>query len=116
MLDVPVTCFDGTSESAVYTVQVTVNAAVDARIGRVAELRESPTYGISGRAVIAGERLIRLENFSYNGGGPDVRVYLGQGNNFAAGPIISGTISGQVYNNDTLEFELPAGHITRLGG
>ncbi|CAM2005288.1 DM13 domain-containing protein [Acanthopleuribacter pedis] len=109
MLDVPVTCFDGTSESAVYTVQVTVNAAVDNRIGRVAELRESPTYGISGRAVIAGERLIRLENFSYNGGGPDVRVYLGQGNNFAAGPIISGTISGQVYNNDTLEFELPAG-------
>lgn len=109
MLDVSVTAFDGTGESAPYTVQITVNAAVDERIGRVAMLRESSTYGINGRAIIAGERLIRLENFSYNGGGPDVRIYLGRGNDFVNGPIISGTISGQVYNNATLEYELPEG-------
>ncbi|CAM2069603.1 DM13 domain-containing protein [Sulfidibacter corallicola] len=107
MLDVPVTCSDGISQSDSYLVQVTVTAAEDPRIGTVATLRNSATYGISGRAVIVDERTIRLENFSYNGGGPDVRVYLGLNNDFVNGPIISDSLSGTVFNNETLELTIP---------
>lgn len=109
MLDIPVTAFDGEVESQPYTVAVTVRAAGDPRIGRVAMLRENPTYGVNGRAIILDERTIRLENFSYNGGGPDVRIYLGVGNSFANGPVLTGTISGQVYNNQTLDLTIPDG-------
>jgi len=108
-LTVPVSVNDGVNDSETYQLQVTVLAAGDPRVGRVAMLRENSTYGISGRAVIASENLIRLEQFTYSGGGPDVRVYLGVDDSFANGIVISGTISGTPYQNATLEFPLPEG-------
>ena len=57
--------------------------------------------------MIVDERTIRLENFSYHGGGLDVRVYLGVGNDFVNGPIISDILSGTVFNNETLELTIP---------
>ena len=107
VLTVPVTVNDGLADSEVYNLMVNVTAPADPRIGRVAVLRNSPTYGISGRAVIVDERTIQLQNFNYNGSGPDVRVYLGVDNDFINGPIITGPINGTVRQNATVDLPLP---------
>ncbi len=106
-LTIPVTVNDGVNDSEVYPLQVTVTAAADPRIGRTAVFRNNPTYGISGRAVIVSERLIRLEQFNYNGAGPDVRVYLGVGGRFTNGIIITDSINGVPRQNATVELPLP---------
>jgi hypothetical protein len=79
----------------------------NSQVGKVAMLRNNPTYGVSGQARIVSERTIRLEQFFYDGRGPDVRVYLGKDGDFINGPIISGSINGTVYNNATVELTLP---------
>lgn len=80
----------------------------NSQIGKVATLRNNPTYGVSGRAVIVNANTIRLEDFNYNGQGPDVRVYLGNNGDFANGPIISDQLNGQAYNNATVTLSIPA--------
>ncbi len=109
VLTVPVSVNDGENDSEVYDLQVTVTAPADPRIGQVATLRNNPTYGLSGRAVILDARTIRLENFNYTGGGPDVRVFVGQDESFVNGIIISSQINGQTYQDATLDFPLPEG-------
>ena len=109
MLNVPVRVNDGEADSENYNLQVVVTAPANPLIGKVATLRRSATYNISGRAVIVAENRIRLEDFNYNGGGPDVRVYLGQDGDFFNGPIISDPLNGQPYNNATVELTVPDG-------
>ena len=106
-LMVPVIVNDGSDNSNTYNLLVTVNQAQDPRIGTVAVFPVNRTYGVSGRAVIVDERTVRLENFNYNGRGPDVRVYLGKGGNYVNGIIISDSINDTVYTDATLTYTLP---------
>ncbi|MDJ0841995.1 MAG: DM13 domain-containing protein [Acidobacteriota bacterium] len=106
-LSVGVTVNDGTVDSEVYQLTVTVTEPVDPRIGQVAVLSPSQRYGISGRAVIVDERTVRLENFFYNGDGPDVRVYLALDRNFVSGKPVTEAISGTNYDNATIDITLP---------
>ncbi|CAM2067349.1 DM13 domain-containing protein [Sulfidibacter corallicola] len=93
-------------DGANYTRDGSTISPVDGFV-RMLEIPVTCFDGISGRAVIVDERTIRVGNFSYNGGGPDVRVYLGVGNDFVNGPIISDSLSGTVFNNETLELTIP---------
>ena len=106
-LSLPVTVSDDQDTSDVYMLSVEV-IGTDPRIGRIADFRSNSTYGVSGRAVISDERTITLENFNYNGMGPDVRIYLGLNGDYANGIDLSGLISGSPQNNATLTYELPA--------
>lgn len=110
LLTVPVTVNDGTNDSAVYNLEITVTSPIDPRIGKVATLSSNATYGISGHATILDEHTIRLEDFSYNGGGPDVRVYLGMENDFVHGAAISATLSGTVFQDATMDLTIPDGY------
>ncbi|MCA9412345.1 MAG: DM13 domain-containing protein [Candidatus Omnitrophica bacterium] len=54
-----------------------VAEATGTQVGWVATLQPmSPTYGVSGTAIVTSATSIRLENFSYLNNGPDVHVYL----------------------------------------
>lgn len=108
-LTVPVTVHDGTDESASYPLAVEVAAATDPRVGLSTTFPPNSTYGVSGRAVISDENTITLENFNYNGTGPDVRIYLGKNGDYANGIDLSGLISGTTYTNQTVSFPLPPG-------
>jgi len=110
LLTVPITVNDGTNDSEIYNLEITVTSPIDPRIGKVAVLSNSATYGIRGRATIIDEHTIRLEDFNYNGGGPDVRVYLGMDNDFINGAVISGTISGTVFQDATMDLTIPDGY------
>ena len=77
-------------------------------VGKTATFTGPSTYGVSGQAVITDERTITLQNFNYNGQGPDVRLVLAQDGDYDTGFIISEKLSlGQPYNNVTLSFPLP---------
>ncbi len=77
-------------------------------IGRTATL-VSHAHGVNGTARIVDDCTIVFENFSYDGGGIDVRVYGGIGGNYDAGFAIGGDIYGTPYSNGTLTVQLPVG-------
>jgi len=106
-LSVDVTVNDGQADSPVFTCMVEVTEAQDPRVGKVAVLRTNSTYGVSGRVVIADERTLRFENFSYSGDGPDVRIYVGIDMDFIGGEVITDSISDRVFDNETWEVPLP---------
>jgi len=112
-LQVSIAVNDGIDYSDPYVAMVEVTAAqsADPRIGQKASFPSNSVYNIQGgEATIVDENTIRIDNFTYSGGGPDVRVFLGMDGNYAAGFPISGTISGNgPYENETLTLTLPPG-------
>jgi hypothetical protein len=68
-------------------------------------------HGVSGYAQIVDARTIRLTQFNYDGGGPQVYAYLGTSNTNAAfenGSIIGEQLNGKgPYANATLTLTLP---------
>ncbi len=84
--------------------------ATDARIGRTAALA-TRFHGVSGTARIVDDCTIVIENFNYDGGGLDVRVYGGDASgSFANGVILSDDIRRVGgYRDETLTVKLPVG-------
>lgn len=68
-------------------------------------------HNVSGDATIIDDCTIIIENFTYDGGGPDVYVYAGTNHNYeniSAFPI-SGMLNGREYDGETLVLKLPTG-------
>lgn len=83
-----------------------------ARAGWVANL-STLQHGVSGKVTIVDARTIRITEFNYDGGGPQVYAYLGEQNTnpaFQAGRVIGARLNrGTAYVNATLELQLPEG-------
>jgi len=95
-------------------------SATGTQVGWVAELEgQSPTYGVSGSAVVTSATSIRLENFSYLNNGPDVFLYLitaAGGGDFTPSEGAAGLSIHEFSNNDsepfsnvTMNVDLPEG-------
>lgn len=80
--------------------------ATDPRIGQTAELVQR-FHGVRGTARIVDDCTIVIENFTYDGGGLDVRVYGGTAPDFPDGVILSQPIGQRRYNGETLTVPLP---------
>jgi len=78
------------------------------QVGQVAML-DTRAHGVSGRVTITGERTLRLEDFNYDGQGPDVYVYLAQDGQFTQGFATSSELASEPYENATVELTLPEG-------
>lgn len=78
------------------------------RIGQTAPLTGF-YHNVSGTARIVDERTIAFENFTYDGGGPDVRIYGDTSTSFSSPVVLSGDIGGHNYVNETLTVTLPDG-------
>lgn len=64
--------------------------------------------GVSGQATIIDDCTIQLSSLNYDGGGlPDVSIYAGLGENYAAGFSISNNLFGTPLNNINLTVTLP---------
>ncbi|MEZ4287740.1 MAG: DM13 domain-containing protein [Polyangiales bacterium] len=87
---------------------------VDPKVGQTAEL-STLAHGVSGTATIVDDCTIRLDNFNYDGGGPNVQVYAGPQNGSSGsfeppdGFAISENINGRSYESETLFITLPGG-------
>lgn len=84
-----------------------------ARAGWVANL-STLQHGVSGNVTIVDARTVRITEFNYDGGGPQVYAYLGADNSnaaFQAGRVIGAQLNraGPAYVNATLDLQLPAG-------
>lgn len=78
-------------------------------VGQSMELRDSPTYGISGTVTIVSDCEIEFSNFSYNGTGPAVNIFGGFDGRFGSGIDLSEPIDGRAFNNATFSIFLPEG-------
>lgn len=83
-------------------------AADDSRVGRTAVL-STLAHQVSGTARILDNCTLAIENFNYDGGGPNVRVYLARDADYANGLSISADLSGRRYTSETLTLPLPTG-------
>lgn len=80
------------------------------KVGQSTEL-STFAHDVSGTATIVNDCTIRVQNFTYDGGGIDVRVYAGVGGNYdpPVGFAISPNIKGQAFNGQTVTVQLPVG-------
>lgn len=79
-----------------------------AMVGHTATLSQR-AHGVRGTARIVDDCTIDIEDFSYDGGGIDVRVYGATGGDYDNGFAISQNILGTPYSNGTLRVQLPVG-------
>ncbi|MAW59861.1 MAG: hypothetical protein CMJ94_03375 [Planctomycetes bacterium] len=73
-------------------------------------------HDVRGVVTVVDDDTIRLDNFSYDGLGIEVRVTLATGDSNAAfqnGLAVGPDLVGTVFNNDSLVLDLPAGETTR---
>lgn len=84
--------------------------ATHEKVGRSVEL-STFAHDVSGTATVINDCTIRIQNFTYDGGGIDVRVYAGVGGDYdpPVGFAISPDIKGQGFNGETLTVQLPEG-------
>ncbi|MEM7016849.1 MAG: DM13 domain-containing protein [Pseudomonadota bacterium] len=69
-------------------------------------------HDVSGTATIIDDWTIEITNFSFDGGGINVQIYLGVGGDFResrGGFSSSGNLVGTPFSNGTLRITLPAG-------
>ena len=85
-------------------------AATYDRAGWVAQL-PSGAHQVQGRATIITERIIRVENFTYDGTAPAVYFYLGGNNTYQAflNGIAIGPELDRAFSNETVVVALPEG-------
>lgn len=82
-----------------------------AKVGQTATFAPG-FHNVQGTAVVIDDCTIDLTNFSFDGGGIDVRVYVGSDGFFHAsqgGFEISGDLVGTVFSGSTLRLTLPEG-------
>lgn len=70
----------------------------------------SYAHGVEGNIEVVDDCTIRINNFTFDGGGIDVRIFGSDSGDFTAdGFAISNDIFGTAYDNETLEVPLPEG-------
>ncbi len=86
-------------------------SALDSRVGQTAEL-SMLFHQVSGTATIVDDCTIDITGFSFDGGGIDVRFYVGSDGRFResqGGFAISEDLVGIAYADNTLRLTLPPG-------
>lgn len=66
-------------------------------------------HDVKGTVTVVDDCTLRVDGFSYDGGGLDVRFYGAPDGDFAAGTAITANLLGQSYDGDTLTIALPEG-------
>ena len=66
-------------------------------------------HGVRGTVTIVSDCSFRIDNFFYDGGGPNVRVYGAVASNFRTGFNTSDNLAGRSYLNESLTLYLPVG-------
>ena len=66
-------------------------------------------HGVSGILTVVSDCELKIDNFRYDGGGPNVRVYGGRNGSFSSGVNLSEQLNGRSYNGETINFFLPDG-------
>lgn len=83
--------------------------ASDARVGSSAKLRGF-FHNVGGTVRIVDDCTLAIDDFTFDGGGLDVRVYAGRDTTFENGIRLTGDIRrAGGYRNETLLVPLPAG-------
>jgi hypothetical protein len=77
-------------------------------VGRSLELTRR-SHRVGGTATIVDDCTIRIEGFTYDGGGREVRVYGGIAGDYENGPSLSEDLFGTPFDGEALELRLPAG-------
>jgi len=71
---------------------------------------ETFSHDVAGRAVIVDEQTIELQDFTYDGGGVNARLFLlADGAAFDDELELSDNLVGMEFDGDTLELEIPEG-------
>lgn len=79
------------------------------KVGQSASLDTPGFHDVSGTAHIINNRTIELRNFSYDGKGIVVQVYISPNPNFSPYIAISDDLFGTVFANETLTLSVPEG-------
>ncbi len=83
--------------------------ATHPRVGQTADL-VTRYHGVTGRATIVDDCSIRIDMFSYDGTGIDVRIYSGVDGDFGDGfAMTDDLLKSGGYSNDTITAHLPDG-------
>jgi len=82
-------------------------ASTHPKIGQQATL-STIAHRVEGVATIVDDCTIRIDAFSFDGGGINIRVYGGDGEFLQSGFSMSDNLLNQVFNNDTLTVKLPS--------
>lgn len=77
-------------------------------VGSVAVL-ETFHHGVSGSVTIVDDRTLRIDNFFYDGLGPDVYVYVAMNKQFSQGLAVSPELASTPYEDATVVVDLPDG-------
>ena len=79
-------------------------------VGQQAMLEGRSVYGVDGLATIVDDCTIRIDNFSYNGGGIVVEFYAGLDGEYSAssgGFSLSEDLRGTRFSGETVTLTLP---------
>lgn len=82
--------------------------ATHAKVGFAAEL-ETHFHDVSGTVVAVDDCTLEIRNFTYDGGGLDVRLVAAQGEAFGNGITLSDNMLGEPADGETRTFHLPDG-------
>ena len=66
-------------------------------------------HGVAGTAHIVDAETLELRNFSFDGQGVDVRVYVSASPTFSNSIVLGPSLIGPAFSNDTLTLSIPEG-------
>lgn len=82
-------------------------SALHPRVGQTLRL-VSKAHGVQGSAIIIDDCTIKVDGFSYDGGGVDVRFYGGIDDDYANGFPMTENLVGTPFSNQSLNITMPA--------
>lgn len=80
-----------------------------AKVGQVASLDTPGFHEVSGTAHIVNNRTIELRNFTFDGGGVVIEVYVSPNATFSPYVSLSDDLFGTVFSDETLVLDIPPG-------
>ena len=82
--------------------------ATHALVGTTAALSER-FHDVSGTVRVVDDCTLEIENFTFDGGGLDVRITVAEGTDYANGTALTGDLLGDPIDGETMTLPLPTG-------
>lgn len=76
-------------------------------VGSIAQLSRF-SHQVGGTIRVVDDCTLEVSNFTFDGGGIDIRFYTGVDGNFFSGSIVSQNLLGTFYSGQTVTFRLPS--------
>lgn len=67
------------------------------------------SHDVAGTVEVVDNCTLQISNFTFDGGGIDIRIYTGVNGNFSSGSTLSVDLLGTSFSNDTVTVRLPEG-------